>query len=77
MIISLLQSRSLCLSRRCALACSVKRWYYYLFEELLGSSGSMANCRAIEDLENDDVGIMMEAMAIGCPVVRCLALGTS
>lgn len=52
-------------------------WYYYLFEELLGGSGSMANCRAIEDLENDDVGIMMEAMASGCPGLRCLALGAS
>ena len=52
------------------------QWYYYLFEESLGGSGSMANCRAIEDLEND-VGIMMESMASGCPGVHCLALGTS
>lgn len=70
---------SLCLSQNSVLVGrrKTKWWYYYVFEELLGSSGSMANCRAIEDLENDDVGIMMEAMASGCPGVRCLALGTS
>lgn len=37
----------------------------------------MANCRAIEDLENDAAGIMMDAMASWCPVVRCPALRPS